>query len=122
MRVYIAGPYTAATIEERNANIDRAREVMADLMRMGHTPFCPHTMTAGMEETHPEFSHGDYMRLDIDWLRLCDAVVLLDGWDMSEGALIEYEKAQALSIPIVLVDSFSGMKAELEKKFAEVRS
>jgi len=93
VKVYIAGPYTPADGKEetRLANIRLASETGKLLLRLGHTPFCPHTMTAGWED---ECAYEDFLRMDLEWLRACDAVVLLPGWQTSRGARREYEEAR----------------------------
>lgn len=96
MRVYIAGPYSADNIADKCENIQRARDACAQLIRMGHTPFCPHTMTAFMDTLYPDLKFGDFIRVDIEWLEQCDAVLMLDGWKHSPGAIIEYNRAITL--------------------------
>lgn len=41
---------------------------------------------------------SDYMRADIPMLMRCDAIVMLDGWTASRGALIEHNLALALGM------------------------
>ena len=86
MRIYIAGPYSADTSEQKRLNILRARNACADLYRKGHTPFCPHTMTAWFDYNYPDIPKSRYLETDLEWLGLCDAVLLLPGWEGSEGA------------------------------------
>ncbi len=92
MKIYVAGPYTPADGREetRLENIGLASETAKFLLTLGHTPFCPHTMTAGWEDV---CSWEDFLRMDIEWLRMCDAIVLLPGWQTSRGARMEYEEA-----------------------------
>jgi len=49
MKVYVSGAYTPADGREetRLENIRLAGETGKLLLKLGHTPFCPHTMTAG---------------------------------------------------------------------------
>lgn len=44
-RVYIAGPYSAPTLEEREANTKRAARATVDVMLKGHDAHCPHCAT-----------------------------------------------------------------------------
>jgi len=45
------------------------------------------------------------MRVDIDALLLCDAILMLEGWGSSKGALAEMHLARAVGIPIYDIDS-----------------
>ena len=100
MKVYVAGPYTPhdGREETRLDNVRRASEVAQRLLKAGHTPFCPHTMTAGWEET---CGYDDFLRLGLEWLATCDAILLLPGWEQSKGARREYEEAVTLGLLIV---------------------
>lgn len=95
MRIYIAGPYRAKMPTDVDRNILVAREAMADLFRLGHTPFCPHAMTAGFEHDFPDIDDGVYLRTDLEWLDLCDAILMLPGWERSTGACAELEYARS---------------------------
>jgi len=100
MKVYVAGPYTPddGREETRLANIRCASEAAQQLLKAGHTPFCPHTMTAGWEQT---CDYDDFLRLGMEWLAACDAILLLPGWEQSQGARREHEEAVTLGLLIV---------------------
>lgn len=99
MRVYIAGPYTADTPEKVERNIESARHALTELLKVGATPFCPHTHTANMEGVEG-LSYQDFMRIGLEWLAQCEAMLLLTGWQSSRGTLIELEEAHRLRIPV----------------------
>ena len=86
MRIYIAGPYT---VGDTAHNIETARECLVKLIEQGHTPFCPHTMLAGLEN-NIRLGYDDFMRVDLEWLDVCDAICLLPGWRESPGSIIEH--------------------------------
>lgn len=100
MRIYIAGPYRDPTTSGVDRNIGVARDVMAELLRLGHTPFCPHAMTARCERDYPDLPDEVYLRTDMEWLRLCEAVVLLPRWDKSSGTAAEVDEAERLGLTI----------------------
>ena len=90
---YIAGPYTADTPEQINANVTAAIDVQAKLMARGCAVFCPHA----------NYGHGlaavDYdavMAMCFTHLENADVVVLLPGWKKSQGACREHGFAAAL--------------------------
>ena len=100
LRIYIAGPYRAATVEERDRNIARARLAAAELLRRGHSPFCPHTMTAQFDDHFPDLPDEAYLCCDLDWLLLAHALLVLPGWEDSRGTVAEIERARALQVPV----------------------
>ena len=49
----------------------------------------------------PNADYVECMRIDIKALCDCDAIYLLRGWEMSEGANVEYNVARALKLKII---------------------
>lgn len=99
-RIYISGPYTAPTPEQRDLHVLRAREAAGALLRRGHWPFCPHTMTAGFEDHFPDIPYMTYIAADLAWLPFCHSILLLPDWRESRGAVIEHEHAEKLALTI----------------------
>jgi len=100
MRIYVSGPYTADTPTQIEENIDAAREAALELLRMGHTPFCPHTHTAFWDVYGPDLPDERFLRLGLDWLERCDAILLLPGWENSEGSKVEMGRAEELELQV----------------------
>ena len=99
-KIYITGPYTATTTEQRDSNIQTARYHCALLIKAGHYPFCPHTMTAKFDDDYPEIGYEQYMKMYLEWLRFADAIYPLDGWMKSSGTTREMLLAQSMSLPV----------------------
>ena len=102
--VYIAGPYRAPTEHGVQQNIDRARAAAIEIAEMGLGFFCPHLNSAHMGGVIPD---DDWIEMDLVFLRdCCKAILMLDGWDKSEGSLEEYARARSLGLLV-----FHGINA-----------
>jgi len=100
MLVYISCPYSAPTVEEREANVHKAIDAGIELIQKGHSPVIPillHYLDLRAIEKGIEFSWDDYMRVDLELLSKCDAMLLLGH---SKGCDIELEYAEQLGMPI----------------------
>lgn len=90
--VYIAGPITGKPNGNRKA-FARAEE---ELFLMGYHPVNPHKLDHSQNSDDNWFL---YLRVSIAAMLKCDAIVLLDGWEESEGANIEKNIAVNLDMP-----------------------
>lgn len=93
MRVYVAGPYTSDPV----AHTAVAIEVGNKLLDLGHEPFIPH-LAHYWDTLHKQRGYEDWMRLDLSWLSVSDAVLRLPG--ESSGADREVALATELGIPV----------------------
>jgi len=98
--VYIAGPYTAPTAGQVDANIGLARDAAAEVYRHGHIPLCPHALTARFERDYPDIPGPRYLESDLELLARCDAILMLPRWEESRGAQQERERAMSLGLPV----------------------
>jgi hypothetical protein len=92
-RVYIASPYTAP---DPCANTHNAMKVWDQLWDAGVCPFCPHW--THFQHTFAPRPYGDWLAFDLEWLRVCHAVLRLPG--DSSGADKEVGEAIDLGIPV----------------------
>lgn len=99
MRVYIAGPYTDRDPDRTAQNIELADELARHVAARGHRPFCPHKMFAGWE-CDSRFNYEDFIELTREWLLLCNALLLVPGWERSLGTHRELAVAQFHHLPI----------------------
>jgi hypothetical protein len=93
VRVYVAGPYTKGEPAE---NVRAAIVAAEALLAAGHTPLVPHLNLLW----HMVFPHSweEWLRLDLEWITTCDAVLRLPG--ESKGADMEVAHAGTLGIPV----------------------
>lgn len=87
MKIYIAGPYSSDPV----AGTRNAISAGDTVLNCGDTPYIPHlTMFWHLMFPHP---HNDWLGYDMEWLRVCDALIRLPG--ASDGAAEEEAAARA---------------------------
>ena len=74
MRIYISAPYSKGDIA---LNVRNAILAGDKLLEMGHIPFVPH-LTHFWHYISPK-SYNTWLQIDMDWLKICDAVLRLPG-------------------------------------------
>jgi hypothetical protein len=74
MRVYVAGPYSKGDVV---LNVRNAIAAADTLLAAGHTPFIPH-LTHLWHLVSPK-TYEEWLAIDLDWLKCCDALVRLPG-------------------------------------------
>lgn len=91
--VYIAGPITG----HENGNREAFFGAEQLLKQQGHIVLNPHCLPAGLTEFQ-------YMDICLAMLRSADAIYLLDDWQNSSGATVEFELAKKLGLPEITGD------------------
>lgn len=98
MKIYVAGPLTASTKKEVEANVERAIDIGTKLIKMGHTPFVPH-LAYMLEQRDLSLDYETMMAWDHEWMKMCDALYYIDSspgtdrelkWMESHGRKIFY--------------------------------
>ena len=99
--IYIAGKYTGDSDWETYSNIHHARVQAHRLWNEGWAVICPHANTAffGGPESH-EIDWEKWLGGDLEILRRCDAVFMLNNWEDSKGAKAELKEAKRMGIDI----------------------
>lgn len=90
MRVYIAGPMTGYKNFNRKAFFEAAKK----LEEIGWEP----VHTAGLPD---DFTYEEYLERSLAVLEACDAIYLLEGWEESKGALMEYGYARSRNLLVI---------------------
>ena len=97
-RIYIAGAYSADNVLGMLRNIRRGIEKAVELMQMGYAPFCPFLdFQYGLKADIPL---EVYQKASLEWLKVCDVMYVLSGWEHSKGTLNEIKVALLEGIPI----------------------
>lgn len=96
--IFISGPYRAKTTAEIDNNIQRARQVAMKLWKEGWIAYCPHMNTAHFDGLCPD---NVWLEGNLEILRRCDAIYMMDGWMDSEGSIAEYNLAKELNLIMV---------------------
>lgn len=97
LRVYIAGPYRASNAYLRELNIRTAEMASLAVLREGALPVCPHTQFRFFQDAIPDHVA---LQAGLAMLQTADAVLLVDGWQNSEGTKAEIAFAKSLGLRI----------------------
>jgi len=111
--LYLAGPYRAPTLRGIINNIRKAEKVAIALWQAGFAVICPHLNTALFDGVCDD---KVFLEGDLEILKRCDIVVVLPGWEDSEGTRKEIALAEKLGIPILKLEDIPGFKTFLEGK------
>ena len=106
MKVYISGKITG------NPNYqEQFAEAEKRLIQKGYTVINPAKKNDG-------FTYKEYIDLGLNELMHCDAIYLLEGWDSSFGARLEYIYALTVDLKIIkggqAYEKASGVKTGKE--------
>jgi hypothetical protein len=101
--VYISGPISGDLV----GNIPAFFEMEAELLAQGHRVFNPARIGGAdnareaieMAMSHPERDWIWYMRRSYAGLVMCSMIVMLPGWENSQGAKAENYVARSLMFP-----------------------
>lgn len=102
-RLYLAGPMTGVV----DHNFPAFHAAAGRLRDAGYEVVNPAENFGG--QTH--LPRSSYMRTDLAMLLQCDAVVMLSGWEKSQGAKLEYLLAQELGLPVLDADTLRPLRS-----------
>ena len=102
MRVFVAGAYSGNDVLRILENIRKGINLSKDVILAGHSPFCPWSdfLFSLVLRDKESISLDTYYQFSIDWLRVSDCILLVNGWENSKGTLHEIEKANEWGIPV----------------------
>jgi hypothetical protein len=98
MKLYVSGPMS--NIGPPSWNHPAFHRAAAELRCAGYQVISP----AELDDTSkPEWDQHDwscYLRRDVKAVADCDGIVMLDGWEYSKGANLEWNVAKALGLKV----------------------
>ena len=98
--IYVAGPYNGKDHLDIQQHILNASKVAIECWKKGWAVICPHKNTAGFEAYEGEnIKWQTWIDGDIELLKRSDAIVMVEGWEESKGATMEFEFALKHRIP-----------------------
>ena len=106
--IYVAGPYRSNGWNGIWSNIMEARGIARGLWVGGHAAICPHLNSMFMDG--PDLESEQFILGDLEIIKKCDAMVMMDGWGLSPGAKREHGLARSIGIPV-----FYSAEEALEK-------
>lgn len=112
-KIYIAGKVTGLTPEEYHKNFDDARTIV-------YTYYPYAEIILPSELCDDDWSWERSMEVCIDTLWGCDAIVMMENWKDSHGAIIERKLAQKLGIPIMELENnkIKNHKDEFQRDYS----
>jgi hypothetical protein len=101
MIIYLAGPIRPKGIQTLEGNIAAAKDAALTLWQMGYVVICPHANSdLPVTKSQECVEVKAWLQGDLDLLARCDAMVVLPGWETSDGTRGEIKFAKERSIPI----------------------
>lgn len=99
--IYVAGPYRADTEYGVKQNIERAEKVAVKYWQAGYLVYCPHKNCAFLGGACPD---EVWLDAGIQFLKLCDGIVMMEGWQDSSGSVAEWNYATKKGMTIFYED------------------
>lgn len=110
MHLYLAGPFRPidqnGVQSSTGQNVERAVEIAAEAFDAGHTPVTPHLLThQPAKRTDAEMQdHEFWLPKTQEYLRRCDAILLMPFWEHSTGSQQEKAYAEEVGMPVYEYD------------------
>jgi len=99
--IYLASPYSHPWPELRQARFLAAKNVVSKLMSAGKVVFSPIVYSHQFASEHGT-DFRSWAKFNLEMLNLADELIVLmiDGWELSEGVWTEVEHAKEIGKPV----------------------
>ena len=98
LRVYVAGKYNGPDVLAIATNIRKGNRLSADVMKAGMAPFCP-WLDFQLALTD-DFTVEQFKACSMEWVKCADAMLLVEGWENSQGVADEIVVAHQFEVRI----------------------
>src|SRR5512143_3243137 len=95
--IYVAGKYRGPHAWAIENNIRRAEELALEVWAMGAVALCPHANTRFYQGALPD---EVWLEGDLELLRRCDVILMVPGWQESQGAMVEKKSAEQFGLHV----------------------
>jgi hypothetical protein len=99
-KVYVAGAISSSNTEQSLKNIRKGIVMGAKLLKMGYSPYVPHLDYQFNLVQDESIDVKAYYQHDLEWLTVCDCMLVLEGWENSKGVKNEIRFAWNNKIPV----------------------
>ena len=98
--IFIAGPFRAENQWGIECNAYQAEKAALQLAELGYIPLCPQTM---YRHFHKTVTDKFWLQATRELLKRCDGILVLPGWQKSEGTKKEIELGKSLGLSLEYV-------------------
>ena len=92
-KVYISGPITGT-----KDYLERFERIETSLSRQGMEVINPAKVNVNLPKST---TWEEYMRMSLCMLGMCDGIYMMEGWQQSRGASLEYAYARGMGITVL---------------------
>ena len=107
MRIYLSGKITGLDKEVYSRQFERAENFYKT---SGFDVVNPVKIGEEVLKINPKAEWQDFMIRDLEALRTCTHIALLEGWEESKGAKMEKAEAEKMGLEIMYLKFYGGKK------------
>ena len=107
MKIYLSGKITGLDKEVYTRQFERAETFYKT---SGFDVINPVKIGEEILKQNPSATWEDFMQKDLEALKTCTHIVLLEGWEESKGAKMEKAEAEKLGLEIMYLKFYVGKK------------
>lgn len=107
MRIYLSGKITGREKEDYTRQFARAETFYKT---SGFDVINPVKIGEEVLKINPKAEWQDFMIRDLEALKTCTHIALLEGWEESKGAKMEKAEAEKMGLEIMYLKFYGGRK------------